>query len=75
MPSAEPYDAVVIGSADGGKYLAWHLAEAGQKTAVIEHRFIGGSCPNVNCLPQQERNLERRSGQDSCLRQRLRRDH
>src|SRR3546814_5366612 len=36
MLKAEQYDAVVIGSGEGGKYLAWHLAQAGQKTAVVE---------------------------------------
>jgi pyruvate/2-oxoglutarate dehydrogenase complex dihydrolipoamide dehydrogenase (E3) component len=32
-------------------YLAWHLARQGQQAMVIERRWIGGSCPNVNCLP------------------------
>jgi nucleotide-binding universal stress UspA family protein len=36
MPQPERYDAVVIGSGEGGKYLAWHLAEAGQRTAVVQ---------------------------------------
>jgi pyruvate/2-oxoglutarate dehydrogenase complex dihydrolipoamide dehydrogenase (E3) component len=53
MPQPERYDAVVIGSGEGGKYLAWHLAEAGQRTAVVERRWIGGSCPNINCLPSK----------------------
>src|SRR3546814_15446144 len=42
MLKAEQYDAVVIGSGEGGKYLAWHLAQAGQKTAVVERRWVGG---------------------------------
>ena len=42
---------VVIGSGEGGKYLAWHLASSGEQTMVLERRWIGGSCPNVNCLP------------------------
>ena len=42
---------VIIGSGEGGKYLAWHLAESGEQTMVIERRWIGGSCPNINCLP------------------------
>ncbi len=42
---------VIIGSGEGGKYLAWHLAQSGQQTTVIERRWIGGSCPNINCLP------------------------
>jgi len=53
MPGTEKYDAVVIGSGEGGKFLAWHLAQAGQKVAVIERRWIGGSCPNINCLPSK----------------------
>ena len=53
MTEPEQYDAVVIGSGEGGKYLAWHLAKAGQRTAVIERRWIGGSCPNINCLPSK----------------------
>ncbi|MHA6692788.1 mercuric reductase [Devosia sp. A449] len=53
MLRTEQYDAVVIGSGEGGKYLAWHLAQSGQKVAVIERRWIGGSCPNINCLPSK----------------------
>jgi pyruvate/2-oxoglutarate dehydrogenase complex dihydrolipoamide dehydrogenase (E3) component len=44
---------VIIGSGEGGKYLAWHLAQSGQKTAMVERRWIGGSCPNINCLPSK----------------------
>src|SRR5580658_10366219 len=44
---------VIIGSGEGGKYLAWHLAQAGEQTMVIERRWIGGSCPNINCLPSK----------------------
>jgi pyruvate/2-oxoglutarate dehydrogenase complex dihydrolipoamide dehydrogenase (E3) component len=53
MPDPEMYDVVVIGSGEGGKYLAWHTASAGQRTAVVERRWIGGSCPNINCLPSK----------------------
>jgi pyruvate/2-oxoglutarate dehydrogenase complex dihydrolipoamide dehydrogenase (E3) component len=51
--NAENYENVIIGSGEGGKYLAWHLAQSGQKTAVVERRWIGGSCPNINCLPSK----------------------
>jgi pyruvate/2-oxoglutarate dehydrogenase complex dihydrolipoamide dehydrogenase (E3) component len=47
--SAEKYQNVIIGSGEGGK----HLAQLDQKTAVVERRWIGGSCPNVNCLPSK----------------------
>ena len=51
--SIESYENVVIGSGEGGKYLAWHLAQSGQRTVVVERRWVGGSCPNVNCLPSK----------------------
>jgi pyruvate/2-oxoglutarate dehydrogenase complex dihydrolipoamide dehydrogenase (E3) component len=53
MSDRNHLDALVIGSGEGGKYLAWHLARSGQRTAVIERRWIGGSCPNTNCLPSK----------------------
>ncbi|MEO6803571.1 MAG: alpha/beta fold hydrolase [Granulicella sp.] len=49
--STEHCKNVIIGSGEGGKYLAWHLAQSGEQTMVIERRWIGGSCPNINCLP------------------------
>jgi pyruvate/2-oxoglutarate dehydrogenase complex dihydrolipoamide dehydrogenase (E3) component len=49
--STERYDALVLGSGAGGKLLSWHLASTGHRTAVVERRYIGGSCPNINCLP------------------------
>jgi pyruvate/2-oxoglutarate dehydrogenase complex dihydrolipoamide dehydrogenase (E3) component len=51
--ASNDFDAVVIGSGEGGKYLAWHMARAGQSVAVIERNLIGGSCPNTNCLPSK----------------------
>ncbi len=50
---SERYKNVIIGSGEGGKYLAWHLAQSGQPTVVVERRWIGGSCPNINCLPSK----------------------
>ncbi len=53
MANPDHYEMIVLGSGEGGKYLAWHTARAGQRTAVIERRLIGGSCPNTNCLPSK----------------------
>src|SRR5215472_3012743 len=47
----ERFDILILGSGAGGKLLAWHMARAGRRTAVVERRWIGGSCPNVNCMP------------------------
>jgi pyruvate/2-oxoglutarate dehydrogenase complex dihydrolipoamide dehydrogenase (E3) component len=49
----EEYDVLVLGSGEGGKYLAWTLAKQGKRTAVIERKYIGGSCPNIACLPSK----------------------
>src|ERR1700752_3867201 len=53
MPKAEHYDVLVLGSGEGGKFLAWEMAKAGHRTAVVERKWIGGSCPNINCLPSK----------------------
>jgi pyruvate/2-oxoglutarate dehydrogenase complex dihydrolipoamide dehydrogenase (E3) component len=49
----EEYDLVVLGSGEGSKYLAWTLARQGQRVATVEERWIGGSCPNIACLPSK----------------------
>ena len=51
MPQAEHFEVLVVGSGAGGKLIAWHLAQSGQRTAVVERRWIGGSCPNIACMP------------------------
>src|ERR1700677_3254221 len=49
----EHFDLVIIGSGEGGKYLAWTVASTGQRVAVVERKWIGGSCPNIACLPSK----------------------
>ena len=53
MPEIESYNILVIGSGEAGKYLAWTMAKAGHRTAVVERKYIGGSCPNIACLPSK----------------------
>jgi pyruvate/2-oxoglutarate dehydrogenase complex dihydrolipoamide dehydrogenase (E3) component len=53
MPAVEKYENLIIGSGEAGKYLAWTLAGAGQRTAVVDRRYVGGSCPNIACLPSK----------------------
>ena len=47
------FDLVVIGSGEGGKYLAWTMARTGWRVALVEREMIGGSCPNVACMPSK----------------------
>jgi pyruvate/2-oxoglutarate dehydrogenase complex dihydrolipoamide dehydrogenase (E3) component len=53
MTRPEQFDVLILGSGAGGKLLAWHMAGSGQRTAVVERRWIGGSCPNIACLPSK----------------------
>jgi pyruvate/2-oxoglutarate dehydrogenase complex dihydrolipoamide dehydrogenase (E3) component len=48
---SQHYDAVVIGSGQGGTPLSVALAEAGRKTALIERQHVGGTCINEGCTP------------------------
>src|SRR5258706_7642786 len=57
MSQPEHFEMLIIGSGEGGKYLAWHMAKSGHRTAVVERRLIGGFCPHTNCLPTQKENL------------------
>ncbi|MBC8724504.1 FAD-containing oxidoreductase [Paraburkholderia sp. 31.1] len=45
------FDAVVIGTGQGGSPLAVRLAQSGRRTAVIERAEFGGTCVNVGCTP------------------------
>jgi pyruvate/2-oxoglutarate dehydrogenase complex dihydrolipoamide dehydrogenase (E3) component len=53
MPDIERYEVLVIGSGESGKHLTWNMAQSGQRTAVVERKYIGGSCPNIACLPSK----------------------
>ena len=53
MSAIDRYDLAVLGSGEAGKYLAWTLSKAGHRTALVERSMVGGSCPNVACLPSK----------------------
>lgn len=52
MP-AQQVEILILGSGQGGKVLAWHMGKLGHRTAVVERRWIGGSCPNIACMPSK----------------------
>ena len=53
MSETERYEVLVIGSGESGKWITWAMAQAGHRTAVVERKYIGGSCPNIACLPSK----------------------
>src|SRR5277367_74222 len=53
MNAPENFDALVLGGGTAGKLAAWTMAKEGRRTAVVERKYIGGSCPNIACLPSK----------------------
>ena len=52
-PNQEDYDLVILGGGTGSTVAAWTFASQGQSVAVIDRKYIGGSCPNIACLPSK----------------------
>jgi pyruvate/2-oxoglutarate dehydrogenase complex dihydrolipoamide dehydrogenase (E3) component len=51
MSEIERFDVLIFGGGTGGKLTAWTSASEGLRTAVVDRRYVGGSCPNIACLP------------------------
>ena len=51
MSQSRQYDAIIIGSGQGGGPLSTALVGAGRKTALIERVHVGGTCINEGCTP------------------------
>jgi pyruvate/2-oxoglutarate dehydrogenase complex dihydrolipoamide dehydrogenase (E3) component len=49
----EDYDLVILGGGTGSTIAAWTFAGEGKRIAVIDRKYIGGSCPNIACLPSK----------------------
>jgi pyruvate/2-oxoglutarate dehydrogenase complex dihydrolipoamide dehydrogenase (E3) component len=49
----EEYDLVILGGGTGSTIAAWTFAGEGLRVAAIDRRYIGGSCPNIACLPSK----------------------
>ena len=74
----QQFEVLVIGSGEAGKNLAWAMGKAGKRTAVVERKLIGGSCPNIACLPSKNvihsakvAELARRDGEFGVMTERL----
>jgi pyruvate/2-oxoglutarate dehydrogenase complex dihydrolipoamide dehydrogenase (E3) component len=49
----EEYDLLILGGGTGSTIAAWTFAGQGQRVAAIDRKYIGGSCPNIACLPSK----------------------
>src|SRR3989442_107873 len=49
----EEFDLVILGGGTGSTIAAWTFAGEGKQVAVVERKYIGGSCPNIACLPSK----------------------
>ncbi|WP_323751054.1 glutathione-disulfide reductase [Marinobacter sp.] len=53
MSNSHDFDLIVIGAGSGGVRLARMSAQTGAKVAVVESRYLGGTCVNVGCVPKK----------------------
>lgn len=47
------YDLIVVGAGSGGVRLARMSAQRGARVAIVESRYLGGTCVNVGCVPKK----------------------
>lgn len=50
---AEEFDVVILGGGTGSTVAAWTFASEGKSVIVLDRKYIGGSCPNIACLPSK----------------------
>jgi pyruvate/2-oxoglutarate dehydrogenase complex dihydrolipoamide dehydrogenase (E3) component len=53
QPQVENFDLLILGGGTGSTIAAWTFAGEGKRVAVIDRKYIGGSCPNIACLPSK----------------------
>jgi len=49
----EEFDLVILGGGTGSTVAAWTFAGEGKHVTVVDRKYIGGSCPNIACLPSK----------------------
>jgi pyruvate/2-oxoglutarate dehydrogenase complex dihydrolipoamide dehydrogenase (E3) component len=52
-PQPEEFDVVMLGGGTGSTIAAWTFAAEGKSVIVVDRKYIGGSCPNIACLPSK----------------------
>jgi pyruvate/2-oxoglutarate dehydrogenase complex dihydrolipoamide dehydrogenase (E3) component len=49
----EEFDLVILGGGTGSTIAAWTFAAEGKRVDAIDRKYIGGSCPNIACMPSK----------------------
>src|ERR1700757_3937612 len=49
----EDFDVLILGGGTGSTIAAWTFAAEGKRVAAIDRKYVGGSCPNIACLPSK----------------------
>src|ERR1700747_1535476 len=49
----EEFDLVILGGGTGSTIAAWTFAAEDNRVAVVDRKYVGGSCPNIACLPSK----------------------
>jgi pyruvate/2-oxoglutarate dehydrogenase complex dihydrolipoamide dehydrogenase (E3) component len=53
QPQVEDFDLLILGGGTGSTIAAWTFAGEGKRVAAVDRKYIGGSCPNIACLPSK----------------------
>jgi hypothetical protein len=53
QPQVENFDLLILGGGTGSTIAAWTFTGEGMRVAAIDRKYIGGSCPNIACLPSK----------------------
>ena len=59
LAAMKHFDAIIIGTGQGGPPLAARFADAGKTVAIIERRKFGGTCVNTGCIPPKTTGCQR----------------
>ena len=50
---ADPFDFVIIGAGPAGESAAFEARQRGASVAIVDRRWVGGSCPHIGCIPSK----------------------
>jgi len=49
----DEFDFVIIGAGPAGESAAFEARHRGARVAIVDRRWVGGSCPHIGCIPSK----------------------